>query len=165
MKFTITENKIENEYPRNSFLVRVRVMHGDADLFQYVNYPGFKRNQDEELLEKFINVLREMESAYPNGRGGGDEYSYSEKVEHFNAWFDEEFDGSPESLQYFENYSDASLKLAAEVNEFFERNNNYFDWPRDATDSGWGGHSETSLDTFEVLYVDDHGDLYKVAID
>ena len=72
--------------PTNVYVLEVRIMHGDADLYQTIH---FDAPSQEEAIE-YIGLFDNMLAAYPHGRGGSEEYSYH-NVEGFENLLDEDW--------------------------------------------------------------------------
>lgn len=58
--------------PTNMYVLDVEIMHGDADLYQNIQ---FEASSIKEAVE-YVALFDDMLAAYPNGRGGSDKYSY-----------------------------------------------------------------------------------------
>lgn len=88
MKFTAKE-AVQPAVVPGTYSVEIKVMGGDADYYDSFTVAGFRADQDEPLLQNLIELLLRLDGAYPNGRGGSDEYSLR-RVDGFSEWFDEE---------------------------------------------------------------------------
>ena len=90
MDFTIKESKKKKRDKKPHYVVHVEFMEGDADGYQsdklkfHVDDEG-----DMEDLERFVLAVAMCCAAYPNGRGGYDEYH---GLPEYDAFFAEEID-------------------------------------------------------------------------
>ncbi len=67
------------------YMVEIETMYGDADGWGKIEVGGFPPTEEgEKLLVDQLDTLERMGMAYPNGRGGGDDYNH---VEGFDRWF------------------------------------------------------------------------------
>jgi hypothetical protein len=78
MKFKIG-SPIQEFRPTNCFQVEVKTMMGDGDLYRSF-FREFNEDKEQEL-ENFINLLDEVNLAYPNGMGGCDDFYHIEGFE------------------------------------------------------------------------------------
>lgn len=140
MKINVTGKTYTPDY-RNKYFVECEAMFGDADGEATVIVGGFLKGRDEEVLEDFLLTCERLSNAYPNGRGGGDEYNH---VEGFNRWFQveslerDEWDSLPEVVQI----------LSA-------------DWVMEP--DGMGHHA--TFEGYEVFYYDENGVKFNVAVE
>lgn len=82
---------LPNTNPKSKYVVKVKVMFGDADFYEDVKFE-FTPNEEREIL-RFLNFLNQkVATAYPNGRGGDDKYE--SVVEGWNEWFGVDEDGN-----------------------------------------------------------------------
>ena len=91
--------------PKRGFHVTLSYMYGDADGYKDVSVGPFP-DEKKHLLIEFLNVLEDMATRYPHGKGGFDGY---EDVPNYNKWFDTETmeeEGEPD----FENPDDAAFR-------------------------------------------------------
>ena len=84
MKIIIKE-AIKEKTIEEGFYVYIDFMYGDADGFVTRTYGPFYKNEDKYLLE-FLLMLDECLEAYPNGRGGYD--NYEDVVKSLEIWTD-----------------------------------------------------------------------------
>lgn len=77
IKGTITNDR------NTGYYVKIHYMYGDADGYKDIEYGPFTEDKVVYLLA-FVNMLEECLSAYPNGRGGCD--NYEDKVKGFAVW-------------------------------------------------------------------------------
>lgn len=124
MKLTIGDALIPRVIP-NSYSVEVKVMAGDADYYDGFTVHGFEPSRDEELLEELLRLFGRIDSFYPHGRGGSEEYTLR-KVPGFNSWFTD--DGWSEGDEYSaevryasEEERESYAALGKRVAEFKER--------------------------------------------
>lgn len=150
----------------NSFSVEIKAYAGDADYYQSFSVDGFRKGEDEDLLENLVSLLRRLKTAYPHGRGGSREYSYI-RVKGYEPWF------SIDSPEYFEHLDgedpETSKALAAEIEAFNTRvqnvkiemgvRSNWPEWPYDST-----CESECSLDKFQIFFYDENLVKHEVQI-
>jgi len=78
----VIREEIKNN-KQSGYYVTVDYMYGDADGYNAVEYGPFKKGQ-EKYLAAFANMLEECVEAYPNGRGGDD--NYENEVPAFAVW-------------------------------------------------------------------------------
>lgn len=137
MEFRIGE-KVKT--PINAYIVRCEAMYGDADGYGELLIGPFKRNQDEEHLQDFIQFCERMKREYPWGRGGGDDYNH---VEGFNKWFcsdnlsEEEYEALPQTVKDVGDY-----------------------WLNDPQSDG----SQASFEGYSVFYYDENGAKFNVSV-
>lgn len=84
MKIIIKE-AIKEKNIEEGFYVHIDFMYGDADGFVTRTYGPFYKNEDKYLLE-FLSMLDKCLEAYPNGRGGYD--NYEDVVKSLEIWTD-----------------------------------------------------------------------------
>jgi hypothetical protein len=87
---------VPNLHTPDTFEVVVTSMIGDADGFPSFTVGPFVRGIDDEVLDSFLQLMTAMSLAYPNGRGGNDDY---EHVDGFNDWFG--YENMPSSIAVF----------------------------------------------------------------
>lgn len=83
IKDVIIENKKEEPQIEEGFYVDIEFMYGDADGYTNRTVGPFYPNQKEYLIQ-FLNMLEDCLNAYPNGRGGEDDYE--DVVEELKIW-------------------------------------------------------------------------------
>lgn len=100
VKFEIGE-EVKTSYSL-CYVVEIETMYGDADGYGQIVIGGFKPAQDEAHMVDLLDTLDRMGGAYPNGRGGGDDYNH---VEGFERWFSienipkDEYEKLPETIK------------------------------------------------------------------
>lgn len=172
MRFEIKEPLVNNL--RDCFAVNINVYSGDADGYDAFRVLGFKRNQDEDLLESILNVIQKVKAAYPNGRGGDDHLK--DKVPGFSIWFDEyRFDDEEEEYYFPKDKSEERYLeiLSSRVIEFKERSFDLYTksfvdskkgyWPGDVSLVNYSS-SEASYSSHSVTYFDENGVEHKVEV-
>jgi hypothetical protein len=153
------KNKKKTIRPREPhYLVTFEWMEGDADGNQS---DSATFNVDEvEDLKLFIVALECCNHAYPNGRGGCDEYS---GLPEYDAYFTEELDVD----KYEEMFTDDELDELSEEERLDRITENLkplnpssemFDHPSDSN------YISTSFDGYEVEFIDENGDSQEVTI-
>ncbi|MEB9469509.1 hypothetical protein P4J10_23230 [Bacillus cereus] len=139
MELTIKEKVINISY-LNAYVVECEAMYGDADGWGEVEVGGFTRGKDEHLLKEFLEFCERMKNAYPNGRGGYDDYGH---VEGYDKWFyadnltTEEFERLPKKVQELSTY-----------------------WLNDPQGDGM----EATFKDYEVFYYDESGIKHNVEV-
>lgn len=88
MKIVIKEAIGKNV--KEGFYVYIDYMYGDADGFVTRTYGPFYKNEEKYLL-KFLSTLDECLEAYPNGRGGFE--NYEDVVESLKDWDSYNYNG------------------------------------------------------------------------
>jgi hypothetical protein len=132
MQFII--NEVANIDTREGFVVKIETMIGDADGSDSIEIGPFEKDKEEHLLEELIDLCIRMSMAYPNGRGGDDDYNH---IESFDKWFSE--------------YGDVEGR--DEIEHLTE-----FSWPTDPQTWGQQGYQN-----YEVVYIK-NGVEYPVTI-
>lgn len=132
---------VTKEAPKDVYKFETHVYFGDADMYQTLIFFIKDQNRAIEFADFLTNQLS---VAYPNGRGGGDEYDYanSPDVPDWNIWFG---DGS-----YYDEESDEYLESDIQP-EFPE------EWP-----SNWEMGGEASYDWTKITYFDENGREFEV---
>jgi hypothetical protein len=140
MKFdTITiEGKSKKKQIEEGYYVKIEYMHGDADGYAKRTWGPFYKGEEDALL-RFINMLEKALDAYPNGRGGCDDYV--SKV--------------PELKEWLEGYEESVKKECKDC-----KNNCKpckipeirigFEW--ETTPDGW--YSDATIEGYSVKYYD-----------
>lgn len=144
MKFKIKE-QVMPKY-KDSFVVKIKVMHGDADGYSELEVSGFRGNCQKSKLhmEDLIQTLKEMEAEYPHGRGGFDTYDH---LEGFPKWFGGEI--LDEHRDWYEDLEDWEQKMY------------WSDWP--LSPDGYG--TQASFESYSVYYYDENGVKYYVEVE
>lgn len=138
MKIEI-KDKIINENHTDSYVVECKAMYGDADGYGKVEIGGFKKNQDEDLLQDLIKTCESLVSEHLYGRGGSDVYGH---VEGFNKWFDADM------------LSDEEYHLLPDRVKSLTT-----DWLLDPVGLG---ETKASFESFKVFYYDENGVKHNV---
>lgn len=151
-----------------SYSVEIEVMGGDADHFETFSVSGFNPNDSEDLdlLKNLLELLERTSKAYPNGRGGFD--NYCDTVEGFEPWFsDLDLDFAEEEWSFVTGSSEhfkRLLELGTRVDAFRERvqgrkeaagqEYDFYSslWPSDPTSPEF---NECSYRAHQVFYYDD----------
>lgn len=114
----------KNISPKNTFVVVVETMEGDADDTHYINIEC----KDETILREVIIHTEVMKKCYRNGRGGGDDYvgPYYEKYFEGNIFH---YEGICDSIEGFEIffYDEVGIKYDVSIvmdEEMIEEINN-----------------------------------------
>lgn len=167
MKLTVGPPVEEAASHRDCYSVQINVMHGDGDHYEFLTVDGFRRDiaEDIDLLESLLTTLTKMYEAFPNGRGGSDEYNYRHVTPDFDAWFSAE-DIAAQDYGYTvqllsREEKDAQLALAKRVDAHYGRTE-YVDWPLDVTMGDFG--TDADIVGFKVLYRDEEGERYHVDV-
>jgi hypothetical protein len=58
--------------PKNVYVLEIQVMHGDADLYQNIQFNAYT----QERVIEYIALFDVMLAAYPHGMGGCDTYDH-----------------------------------------------------------------------------------------
>ena len=127
IKDVIIENKKEEPQMEEGFYVEIEFMYGDADGYTNRTVGPFYPNQKEYLIQ-FLNMLESCLNAYPNGRGGDDDYE--DVVETLKIW----------NLAYEE---DDILNIDKELEQI------EFYWEYDIC-----GYGEAAIKNYKVTYYD-----------
>lgn len=171
MEFLIKDRIPAPAFVPNSFLVRITVMHGDGDLYTGFVVPGFEASSQisVELLKDLLCTLDKMKAAFIHtGRGGNRDDHYAYAVPEFEPWFSNEDLTQVYSPARYKPNSTAGAEhlksLAQEVAKHYSRNFRA-EWPDDATMGGaFGLHNESTLESYEVRYVDSAGTEHAVEV-
>ena len=145
--------KIKNKITSNNkdgYYVLANFMYGDADGYTDKKIGPFKK--DEEIyLSMFLDMLDKCLNAFPNGRGGFDEYE--DKVEELKMWNTAyEYEDEEDESDYI-----AFTNLSKEIIEVIERIG--FEWP--VTPDGWS--VQASIKDYKVVYIENNV-TYKVDV-
>lgn len=123
---------IANKKIKEGFYVTVEFMYGDADGYKKETYGPFTQKEKQYLIN-FLNMLEKCLAAYPNGRGGFDDYH--SKVKELKLW---DMNGDCDD--------DAYEKLSQEERDVIERIG--FEW--EYCPDGYG--CQASIEDYEVKY-------------
>jgi len=164
----------------NRYSVEIEVMSGDGDDYDKFTVSGFQPGVDEELLENLLGLLDRLRDFYPQGRGGGEEYSYT-KVPGFEAWFssssvdhaNEEWFYTPKSEEewleltelgkrvesFQEGVHERALRLQAKIDAMPE-------WPSDVTMlDAYDCHGEADFVSYRVFFHNENLVKREVRVD
>ena len=89
---TLNPVPIPPSIPEEGFYIDIEYMYGDADGDAVRTVGPFPIAQ-KRLLLQLLNVLDQMASLYPRGKGGYDGY---ESIPYYDEWFDEDERGDSE---------------------------------------------------------------------
>lgn len=143
------------------YRVDFQFMEGDADGEQSDSIEFDDKPEDVEAMKKFIMALECCNAAYPNGRGGYDEY---DGLPEYDAFFKEELD-----TEHYEDFlekqgitdiesDEAYSAVRKYLNEKYNPNEIFVDHPSDTN------YISTSFDGYSVVHVDENGDETEVTI-
>lgn len=136
----VSGEEVTKENPRNTYRFEIHTYFGDADAYETLNLLLKSKSKAIE----FANFLKnQMAVAYPNGRGGGDEYNYknSPDVPDWEKWFGDGYEEDEKTGEY----KKVSNPEFPEV------------WP-----SNWEYWGEASYDYANIFYFDEEGREYAV---
>lgn len=148
------------ETPKDSYVVEIQSMQGDADGYREFSVGPFKKGQDEAPLQSILETLKRMETGLSRDARGNS--TYNNVLGHLQ-WFGTEL-VTIEFLQ--EYYPEVLNTYGAEVHQelidLTENENHYAEWHGDAmTDYQ---HDE-KLTKYGVIYYDEAGTKHTVKID
>jgi hypothetical protein len=146
MDLTIGELIPKAQTP-NSFEVEILTYWGDADGYKTFVMGPFIKDQDEDALQGLLETLHRMDNAYPDGRGGYDEY---DGVEGFAGWFVREFDP--------ENDSDSDADAIGRKWKENQAGKAHIYWPVDPY-----ADMQNSYDKHKIFYYDENQNQYAVS--
>lgn len=142
IKDVIIGRKKEEPQIKEGFYVEIEFMYGDADGWKNKTVGPFYPNQKEYLIQ-FLNMLESCLNAYPNGRGGDDDYE--DVVETLKIWnFAYEEDDIP-------NIDKKLEKVVKQIN---------FDWEYDIC-----GYGEADIRDYNVTYYDKITGYHNVTLE
>lgn len=135
-------DKVQAPEP-NTYTLSITTYAGDADHYETLTIKGFRRVEDKELLLELLDLFPAMRAAFPNGRGGSDNYRYGyvESLDVFRAWFNE--DGIREDVEAF-------LERTGQLDTY---------WPE-----GVNRENDNTVDEWELTYYDDNSNAFAVTI-
>ncbi|AGO48947.1 hypothetical protein N356_gp055 [Cellulophaga phage phi14:2] len=143
MKFKITDRVKKNRNPTSTFEFVIELMGGDADASFY---PTVLVDENNPYLERFVKFLENCKKAYPNGKGGYDDYSHVE-----DYWLFIEESEFPDDIS---KEQEAAFEKEVEncgITFFWESNYEYF--------------GESSFVNYRVLYYDENGIKHNIEIE
>lgn len=111
--FEIGEQIIKEQY-LDCYVVEIKTMYGDADGYGKITVGGFRKGEDEDLLNEFLDLCERMENC-----SDGDSY---DQIEGFEKWF-ESYDLEPED---WDAMTEREKKLCGD-NEWEDDPNGYGD--------------------------------------
>jgi hypothetical protein len=172
MKLEIKKKNKPKKKKTNLYELVINYMEGDADGNQrtkiQVGEDDYKNEDVQRIFHELINTVECCNNAYPNGRGGYDEYDsvpgyskfFREEVEE-DELFDDEI-GNLEEAEYeiaykplFEQYT----KDRALIGKYFGTDwNGFVDHPSDSN------YISTSFDGWDLVYYDSNGDQFPVNV-
>ena len=130
IKDVMIKGKEKIKKQKEGYYVKIEFMYGDADGGTKKEFGPFYPEQKKYLLH-FLNMLEDCLNAYPNGKGGFDEYE--EVVEELKVW----------NLLYEEddvpNISDEFEKVVKQIR---------FEWICDPN----GFYNESTIVDYKVRY-------------
>lgn len=130
--------------PKSCFKFHFDIMYGDADFYEKLDL--FLPTEDDDIAADFVNFVHtQLSVAYPNGRGGGEEYNYenSPHCPDWNKWFGEG------------DYTKEGTYIPGSAGIFTDT------WP-----SNWDyGGGEGSFDGLTVTMFDEDGQEFSVILD
>lgn len=96
MKINIRE-VVKSKKLKNVYVFKITTMEGDAD-----DYHKFTIKVDNEKdVKKLIRYCKVLEKAYPNGKGGCDDY---DDLEFFPEWFGDSWFSYEDMINSFESW-------------------------------------------------------------
>lgn len=153
MKFNITESIPAKETPKDSYVIQIKVMQGDADGYRTFTMPPFTKDKDEISLQSLLETLKRMESEFSYETG------YKE-ILGFQQWFGEvtSFEDLPKW------FPELIEKFGLEVSEEFVTLSQHHrsEWKPDPV---YGYNSPERLYEYKVVYYDETGNKFAVKID
>lgn len=153
MKLNITKPIPVKDTPKDSYVVQIKVMQGDADGYRKFTLRPFKKDKDEASLQNLLETLKRMESEFSYETG------YKE-ILGFQQWF-----GEINSIDDLPKWFPELLeKFGPEVSEgivaLSQRHRG--EWKPDPV---YGYNSPERLEKYKVVYYDETGAKFKVQID
>jgi hypothetical protein len=147
------------ETPKDSFVVEIESMQGDADGYREFSVGPFKKDQDEAPLQSLLETLKRMETGLSNGMRGN--RTYNNVLGHLQ-WFGTEL-VTIEFLQeyYPEVLNTYGAEAHQELIKLTENENHYAEWHGDAMT---GYQHDEKLTKYEVMYYDEAGIKHAVQI-
>lgn len=145
------------ETPKDSYVVEIVSMQGDADGYREFSVGPFKKGQDEAPLQSLLETLQRMEAGLPRDARGNS--TYNNVLGHLQ-WFGTEL----VTIEFLQEYYPEVLntygpEVHQELIDLSE--NHYVEWHGDAmTDYQ---HDE-KLTKYGVMYYDEAGTKHSVKI-
>lgn len=153
MKFNITKPIPTKETPKDSYVVQIKVMQGDADGYRKFTLPPFKKGSEEASLQNLLETLKRMESEFSYETGYKEILGFQQwfgeirTIDDLPKWF-------PELLEKF------GTETSEEIVTLSQRHRG--EWKPDPV---YGYNSPEQLDEYKVLYYDETGNKFAVEID
>lgn len=138
MKITIGD-PIKPESHKNEYKIVVNFMYGDADGH---GSEIIFIDKDNSFLERFINFLDDCKKAYPNGRGGYNNYNS---------------DVVPDYWLFCDDYD---KELTEEEEDLLKSVDFYLNWHYDPSGDG----IMSTFNDYKITFFDEHGVEHKVII-
>lgn len=154
MQFIVKSAIPETEVPKDSYVVEIQSMQGDADGYREFTVGPFKKGQDEAPLQSVLETLQRMKA-----RGMRGNSTYNDVLGHLQ-WFGTET-VTIEFLQ--EYYPEVLSTYGVEAHqELIDMTENYYtEWHGDAmTDY----QQDEKLTKYGVVYYDEAGTKHVVEI-
>lgn len=154
MEIKVLHDDVQKRTSKPYYRVTIDFMEGDADGSQK-DYLDIEVEGDwKERLTSVVVALAACSAAYPNGRGGYDEYN---GLPEYDCFFCDEFDETSfERLYGDTDFAKEGFEaMMKRVNPF----EYYFDHPSDSN------YISTSFDGFYVEYFNENGDMHDVEIE
>lgn len=150
MKLNILDPIPVAEVPKNSYVVEIKAMQGDADGYRHFSVGPFVKGEQEAALQSLLETLKRMETGYSYDTG------YKE-VLGFEQWF-----GEVDSVEDLHKWFPELLALHDEAvhKEIIEHSEEHgIEWNDDKFSDG-----PERLDKFNVVYYDETGTKRKVEV-
>lgn len=153
MKFNSAAHVPTTKIPKNSYVVEIQSMRGDADGYTKFNVGPFKKGKEEANLQSLLETLKRMKA----------EFSYDtgfRNVLGFEQWFGEagSFDDMhewfPELLEMFGTEAHQQILDLSK--------NHSSEWHNDPMN---GYQTPEQLDEYKVFFYDSKGKKFHVEID
>lgn len=159
MKFIITDPIPVAEPPKDSYVVEVQSMQGDADGYHDFTVGPFKKGQDEAPLQSLLETLERMDAAFSPGGRRPD--TYNDVLGHLQ-WFGTEIVTIDSLRQHYPNLLNKhGEEVHQELIDLTQNENHYAEWRGDAmTDYT----RDERLTKYGVVYYNEAGVKFKVEV-
>lgn len=153
MKLNTAAHVPGKEIPKDSYVVEIQSMQGDADGYTKLKVGPFKKDKEEANLQSLLETLKRMKS----------EFSYDtgfKNILGFEQWFGEaaSFDDMHEWFpELLEKFGTEASQQIIDLSK-----NHSIEWPNDPTSDY---QTPEHLDKYKVFYYDAEGKKFKVEID